>query len=291
VRDLIHDTVSDIFAAALFGLLSPSRECLLHVIQQGGDDVDHRGYADEKGPGLRPERGSTGVIMNGFGTQDPEGRLGDGEGTALRAYLAAVMAALSASPPTGAAGIAVAEISERVFAVLTGRDFCYLSKIQVAPYRESVLALIRGMVRAAEPIRFYYDLGAGYHATTHPGEEELCFDVGLAELLALRQVRSFSARVRTFYPPGVTFFLVIDNMAALLINDIDTASGDRNRLPDRQSGRADATAARERGAVSGSALRRGRGDRAGRAVSGGDRDFRAPAGSSDSGRAHDAASD
>ena len=163
------------------------------------------------------------TFMNGLETQDPEGCLGDGEGTALRAYLAAVMAALSASPPAGAEGVAVEEISERVFEVLTGRDFCYLSKIKIAPYRASVLALIRGMVRAAEPIRFYYDLGAGYHATTHPGEEELCFDVGLAELLVLRQVRSFSARVRTFYPPGVTFSLVIDNMAALLINDIDTA--------------------------------------------------------------------
>jgi hypothetical protein len=161
--------------------------------------------------------------MNGFEKQTPEGRLGDGEGTALRAYLAAVMAALSASPPTGAEGLAVEEISERVFEALTGRDFCYLSKIQVARYRTSVLAQIRGMVRAAEPIRFYYDLGAGYHATTHPGEEELCFDVGLAELLVMRQVRSFSARVRAFYPPGVTFSIVIDNMAALLINDIDTA--------------------------------------------------------------------
>ena len=161
--------------------------------------------------------------MNGVETEDPEGRLGDGEGTALWTYLAAVMAALSASLPTGAEEVAVDEISERVFEVLTGRDFCYLSKIQVAPYRERVLALIREMARAAEPIRFYYDLGAGYHATTHPGEKELCFDVGLAELLVLRQVRSFSARVRTFYSPGVTFSLVIDNMAALLINDIDTA--------------------------------------------------------------------
>src|SRR5207249_4675593 len=58
-----------------------------------------------------------------------------------------------------------------------------------------------------------------------------------------------------------------------------------------QSGRADATAACERGAVSGSALRGGRGDRAGRAVPDGHRHFRSPAESSDPRRAHDAASD
>jgi len=152
-----------------------------------------------------------------------EGCLVDGEGTALRAYLEAVMAALSASSPTSAEDGAVEEVSNKIFDVLTAREFCYLSKIRVVSYRESVLALIREMVHAAAPVRFYYDLGAGYHATTHPGEEELCFDVGLAELLVLHQIRNFSARVRALYPPGVRFSIVIDNMAALLINDIDTA--------------------------------------------------------------------
>ena len=166
--------------------------------------------------------------MNGVETEDPEGRLGDGEGTALWTYLAAVMAALSASLPTGAEEVAVDEISERVFEVLTGRDFCYLSKIQVAPYRERVLALIREMARAAEPIRFYYDLGAGYHATTHPGEKELCFDVGLAELLVLRQVRSFSARVRQFRE--LIRHLGLDTMVDLLVESEHFSVADFDRL-------------------------------------------------------------
>jgi hypothetical protein len=70
------------------------------------------------------------------------------------------------------------------------------------------------------PIDLYYDIGGGYHATTQPGEEDVSFDVGLGELLILGQISSFIGKVVRFYRPGVRFSLVIDNMCALLINDI-----------------------------------------------------------------------
>ena len=111
-------------------------------------------------------------------------------------------------------------VPEQVFDVLTSREFCYLTKSQVSRYRERVVAIASLAVRRNEPIRFYYDLGGGYHASIHPGQEDLSFDVGLAELFVLSQIARFSAEVRRVYPPGVMFSLVIDNMCALLVNDI-----------------------------------------------------------------------
>lgn len=149
-------------------------------------------------------------------------RLGDepGDVSALAEYLAALMSGFrSAGAPAGEP-VRAEMVPERVFEVLSSRDFCYLSKRRIAAYRKGILELIREAVRQAEPIGFYYDIGGGYHASTQPGEEALGFDVELAELFVLRQVASFSARVRHLYPPGVKFSLVIDNMCALLVNDI-----------------------------------------------------------------------
>jgi hypothetical protein len=137
----------------------------------------------------------------------------------LKAYLEALMTAFHVPLITHDQGLNAEEVPARVFEVLTNREFCYLSKTRVSGYQESVLTAANWAVRQGEPIHFSYDLGGGYHASTHPGEEEVSFDVGLAELFVLRQISSFSTRVRRFYPAGVRFSLVIDNMCALLIND------------------------------------------------------------------------
>ena len=107
-----------------------------------------------------------------------------------------------------------------MFDVLTSREYCYLSSARVAPYREEILGFISTAVAKGEPIRFYFDIGGGYHATLEPGVAKLCFDVGLAELMILRQIRSFVAKVSQLYGPGAVFTLVIDNMCAALINDV-----------------------------------------------------------------------
>jgi hypothetical protein len=139
---------------------------------------------------------------------------------AIASFLQKVMLDISSSPNGSVDALRRQAVPGRVFDILTSRDFCYLSKSRVAAYREHILRLIAGAVHASEPIPFFYDLGGGYHAATSPGKDHLSFDVGLAELLVLRQVSSFAAKVRHVYVPGVTFTIVIDNVAALLINDI-----------------------------------------------------------------------
>jgi hypothetical protein len=115
-------------------------------------------------------------------------------------------------------------VGDAVFDLLTRRDYCYLSKSRVAPYREPAVACIESAVRRAQPIDFSYDLGAGYHASIQPGIREPSFDVGLGELFVLHQIARFARRVRNIYPPGVRFYIVIDNLCALLVNDIPVAT-------------------------------------------------------------------
>jgi hypothetical protein len=113
--------------------------------------------------------------------------------------------------------------ADSVFDLLSDRDYCYLSRSRVARYRASAVAWIERAIRKGEPIDIWYDLGAGYHASIEPGIREPSFDVGLGELFVLRQIASFARRVRSLYPPGVRFHIVIDNLCALLINDIPVA--------------------------------------------------------------------
>ncbi len=154
------------------------------------------------------------------------GRRSDGEqadAAALKAYLEALMAGFSAASSTGTPSVSADSRPEAVLDLLTNRDFCYLSKSKVSGYRESILALVGDAMQKGEPIRFYYDIGGGYHASTRPEKEGLCFEVGLGELFVLSQISSFTARARRIYPSGIKFSLVIDNVCALLVNDVPLA--------------------------------------------------------------------
>jgi hypothetical protein len=140
-------------------------------------------------------------------------------GIDFRGYLQEAMAVFREPLPACAEPV-TADLPERIFDVLTSREYCYLSSARVAPYREQIIDFILKAVTNAQPIRFYYDIGGGYHATLEPGVAKLSFDVGLAELMILRQIRSFVAKVNPLYGPGAVFTLVIDNMCAALINDV-----------------------------------------------------------------------
>ena len=138
-------------------------------------------------------------------------------------YLAALMASFGALP-NRAEEAPPDSLPEKAFDILTNREFCYLSNSRVLPYRAEVLRLISNAIRQDRPMRFYFDIGGGYHASLRPGHEAVSFDVGIAELFVLRQIRKFSNRITAIYPPGVRFWLVIDNLCAHLINDIAVAN-------------------------------------------------------------------
>jgi len=140
---------------------------------------------------------------------------------ALGAYLEDLMAAfrspLSAGP---AAPGSDGPLAESVFDLLTSRPFSYLGRSKAAPYRSKVMPSIHRDVALGRSVRFYFDIGPGYHASVEPDRRGIDFEVGLAELLALRQVTLFRDAVRAVYPPGVHFWLVIDNLCGLYTNDV-----------------------------------------------------------------------
>lgn len=141
----------------------------------------------------------------------------------VAAYLSNVMAAfVPAHRPEPAAGDGA--IDERVFGLLTHRRYSYLGRTKAARYRRSVMPSIQDDVAHGRPIRFFFDIGPGYHASPEPGTAGLSFDVGLAELLMLRQVVMFEAAVRAHHPPGVRFSLVVDNLCGLFTNDVPLVS-------------------------------------------------------------------
>jgi hypothetical protein len=118
-------------------------------------------------------------------------------------------------------------VPDGIFDLLTSQRYNYLGRLRSEVYRDPVLASVSRDVAENRPVRFYYDLGGGYRASLQPGKAGLIFDVGLAELLALHQVASFCNAVQTIYPPGARFTLVIDNLCALLTNDIPVECTER----------------------------------------------------------------
>ncbi len=136
-------------------------------------------------------------------------------------YLAKITSRLRPEPPAERASTDdPVALADEIFTILTSREFCYLSRTKTAPYRERSVALLAEDVRRGDPVRFYYDIGPGYHASVDPDELKLVFTVGFSELCVLTQVASFCNRVAAVYPPGARFFLVIDNVCGLLTNDI-----------------------------------------------------------------------
>jgi hypothetical protein len=117
----------------------------------------------------------------------------------------------------------LARLPALIFEIQTRREFCYLSNGRVQRYRPSAEKWIERWVRQGGPVHYYLDIGGGYHASLRPGIEDVSFDIGLGELLLLLQIHRFKQRVQRVYAQGVHFSLVIDNLCAHLINDIEVA--------------------------------------------------------------------
>lgn len=148
-------------------------------------------------------------------------------------WLAAVLADPVACPVHGSAPMAPAAavavsagaeaVAGRVFDILCERRFSHLSRTQAQRYRAATLARLQADAARQQPLRFFYDLGGGYHAGLRADFADLRFAPGLGELLALRQIRWFARAVAAVYPPGVRFHLVIDDRCAALANGIGLA--------------------------------------------------------------------
>lgn len=141
----------------------------------------------------------------------------------LRSYLRDVMRDLRTPPVSKAALSEPAAVAEGMIDLLFGRQFSYLGRSRARVYEDAIRSTIVRSVERGEPIPFYFDIGGGYHATVQPGKQSYTFDAGLGELFVLTQIARLRQAVAQVYAPGVRFSLVIDNLCALLVNDIPLA--------------------------------------------------------------------
>ena len=130
----------------------------------------------------------------------------------IRQPLSANECALSTDEPE--------QVAEAIFRTISGRRYCYLSRKRSAVYRDSALRSLAKHIALKQPIRFYYDIGGGYHAGICPTDLSLTFEPGLGEILMVRQISLLARDLATLYSHGIRFTLVIDNLCAALVNDI-----------------------------------------------------------------------
>jgi hypothetical protein len=134
-------------------------------------------------------------------------------------YLASVLDQVSRRPSDELTRT-VSDPVKAVFDLLTARRYGHLGRKKSEPYRRAVEDHLTRDIDKNRPLQFYFDLGPGYHASLAPEKGSLVFDVGLGELLALRQVISFCNEVRLHYELGAQFHIVIDNLCGWATNDI-----------------------------------------------------------------------
>jgi hypothetical protein len=138
----------------------------------------------------------------------------------IKSYLTDLLSAFQAVPQLKLSAADRSLLAQDIFTILTHRQFCHLSRANAAPYREHAVGLLNASLGHGGPIRFWYDIGPGYHASIRPGTLEPSFNVGFSELMILYQIAQFSRRIAAIYSPGVHFSLVVDNLCALRTNDI-----------------------------------------------------------------------
>lgn len=141
----------------------------------------------------------------------------------VRSYLEGVMADLRAPVDSTAGSAEPAGVAASVVDVLFSRQFSYLGRSRARVYEDGIRSIAIGAAGREEPIPFFFDIGGGYHATIDPGHEDFTFGVGLGELFVVAQIARLREAVARAYAPGLTFSLVIDNLCALLVNDIPVA--------------------------------------------------------------------
>lgn len=141
----------------------------------------------------------------------------------LRAYLTQVMSGLRAAVVTHHTRPDPVIVAAEVIDLLFSRAFSYLGRARARMYEDAIKDVIVRAVERAEPIPFYFDIGGGYHATISPGQQDLSFAAGLGELFVISQIARLRQAIAQVYAPGIHFSLVIDNLCALLVNDIPLA--------------------------------------------------------------------
>ena len=171
---------------------------------------------------MSPEYPGSSRFDVGVSVEEREGA-GDPVPQDLLPYLQDVMSDLRAPTPPSDMHADAAAVATGVVDLLFSRPFSYLGRSRARVYENGIRDTVVRAVERGAPIPFYFDIGGGYHATIFPGKQDFSFNVGLGELFVLTQIARLRHAAARFYAPNVRFSLVIDNLCALLVNDIPLA--------------------------------------------------------------------
>jgi len=107
---------------------------------------------------------------------------------------------------------------ESIFGVLSSRTYSFLSRQKAEPYKNLIISTIKRIISSKKPLKFYYTLGAGYHAKCL-NQDKPNHKVGLGEILCLYQIKRFLDEISCFYDK-VEFVVMFDNLCGELANNI-----------------------------------------------------------------------
>lgn len=102
--------------------------------------------------------------------------------------------------------------------------FNFQSKYKLTYLLDRLKPILQGQISKNEPLNFYLLYNGGYRASPFPDNLTLNFEPDLTELMLIYQITLFNEKIKSVYPPGIQFSIVINNGVAKWVNDISIYS-------------------------------------------------------------------
>ena len=111
-------------------------------------------------------------------------------------------------------------LARAIINILTQRVFNFQSRGRLAPLLPQVQQNLLRQLSRGGPIHLFLLYNGGYRASPFPDEPSLIFEPDQTELMLIYQIALLHEKVRAIYPPGIQFYIVVNNGVALWVNDI-----------------------------------------------------------------------
>ncbi|MEI8207590.1 MAG: hypothetical protein D0528_11110 [Methylococcales bacterium] len=114
--------------------------------------------------------------------------------------------------------------ADDIIRVLLAHDFNYQSRGRVAHLLNDLNARVDRIIRSGKKLPIFFLYHGGYRATAGINKYGLQFEPDITELMLLYQIARLQCKIKSIYPPGISFVIVINNGVAAYTNDIPYAA-------------------------------------------------------------------
>jgi hypothetical protein len=112
------------------------------------------------------------------------------------------------------------EIADKIIRILTHRIFNFQSKINLTEIIPKVHDNLIKQIALGSSINFFLLYNGGYRASPLINQLSLNFEPDQTELMLLYQISILYKQIHAIYPPGIEFYIVVNNGVAKWVNDI-----------------------------------------------------------------------